>query len=253
LSHIKDCLIVAAGKGTRLKQFGDIKPLVELCGTSLIEQAMDVAVEAGVEKFVVVTGYQTLLVEDHLENIRQRRGWTIVSVYNAAFEQANGLSVLKGEPHLPGEFYLAMCDHLVDSSIYEHLAHAKLPENSIALAVDYRLSNPDVDIDDVTKVRTRDHKIIGIGKELEDYNSFDTGIFRANASLFAAIRKSQMETGDCSISGGMKILGHDDMAFAIDVGTSRWIDIDSPEMLNRAQNWRQEVIVNSGYVLAEPL
>ncbi|VAV87829.1 hypothetical protein MNBD_ALPHA06-1178, partial [hydrothermal vent metagenome] len=55
---IRDCLIVAAGKGTRLKGLGDSKPLVTLAGVPLIEHAMHAAARNGVEQFVVVTGYQ---------------------------------------------------------------------------------------------------------------------------------------------------------------------------------------------------
>lgn len=57
-AQITDCLIVAAGKGTRLKGFGDLKPLVNLCGRPLIEHAMRSASAAGVTNFVIVTGYK---------------------------------------------------------------------------------------------------------------------------------------------------------------------------------------------------
>ncbi|NQT54816.1 MAG: NTP transferase domain-containing protein [Desulfobacteraceae bacterium] len=61
-----NCLIIAAGKGSRLLQRGDSKPLVPLLGVPLIERAIRSAVDAGADDFRVVTGYQ---------GERVRSGW----------------------------------------------------------------------------------------------------------------------------------------------------------------------------------
>jgi len=237
LSQTKDCLIVAAGKGTRLKGRGDLKPLVDLCGAPLIEHAMLAAANAGVRNFVVVTGYRAEVLSDFLERLGERRNWNIATVNNPDFEKENGLSVLLGEGYLGDEFFLTMCDHVVETCLYEKMLEANLPKGAVALGVDMRLSNPDVDIDDVTKVQMSGDKIYDIGKNLEAYNAFDTGVFRATPALFSAIRQSQVNNGDCSISGGMRLLAKNGRAFAIDVGASRWIDVDSPQMHRKAQEW----------------
>jgi 1L-myo-inositol 1-phosphate cytidylyltransferase len=234
---IKQCLIVAAGKGTRLKEFGEIKPLVDLCGKPLIEHAMRTAVSAGVAQFVVVTGYRSEMLCDALSAIGDRNGWDIVTVFNKDYEKENGLSVLAAEPLLRGEFFLAMSDHIVDAALYARLSAAPLPSESLGLGVDYRLSNPDVDIDDVTKVCIDAGRIVEIGKSLTDYQAFDTGVFRASASLFAAIKMAREQHGDCSISGGVRKLASSSRAFAVDVAAARWIDVDSPAMHARARNW----------------
>ncbi len=234
---MKDCLIVAAGKGTRLNNYGDLKPLVDLCGLPLIEHAMLAAASAGVQNFVVVTGYRAEILSGFLERLREKRNWNITIVNNADFEKENGLSVLSGENFLRNEFFLSMCDHVVEPRLYEKLLEAKPPNGAVALGVDMRLSNPDVDIDDVTKVRINGNQIQEIGKNLKTYNAFDTGVFRANPSLFSAIQQSQITTGDCSISGGIRMLAQNGRALAIDVGASRWIDVDSPKMHRIAYEW----------------
>jgi choline kinase len=239
LSQVKDCLIVAAGKGTRIREFGDLKPLVDLCGIPLIEHAMLAAAGAGVQNFVIVTGYRGDELCSFLQRLREKRKWNITTVDNPDFEKANGLSVLLGEGFLHDEFFLAMCDHVVETSLYEKLQEAKLPKGAVGLGVDMRLSNPDVDIDDVTKVRINGDRIKDIGKELENYTAFDAGVFRANPALFSAIRQSRSNTGDCSISGGMRMLANAGQALAIDIGASRWIDVDSPEMHRIAHDWIQ--------------
>ena len=52
------CLIIAAGKGSRLHQRGDSKPLVPILGIPLIERVIRDAMEAGADEFYVVIGYQ---------------------------------------------------------------------------------------------------------------------------------------------------------------------------------------------------
>jgi choline kinase len=244
LSQVKDCLIVAAGKGTRLKGCGDLKPLVSLCGMPLIEHAMLTAACAGAQNFVVVTGYKGYVLYHCLQGLRTKRGWNITIINNPDFEKENGLSVLLGESALHGEFFLAMCDHVVETSLYEKLLGVKLPKDAVALGVDRRLSNADVDLEDVTKVQISGDKMHGIGKNLKTYNAFDTGVFRANPALFSAIRQSQSDIGDCSISGGMRVLAKKGRALAIDIGASRWIDVDSPEMLQKARDWIQHSNIN---------
>jgi len=71
-AQITDCLIVAAGKGTRLKGFGDLKPLVNLCGRPLIEHAMRSASAAGVTNFVIVTGYKAGILKKFLQSLRKK-------------------------------------------------------------------------------------------------------------------------------------------------------------------------------------
>ena len=52
------CLIIAAGKGHRLRSKGDSKPLTPLFDIPLIERVIRCALEAGVDDFFVVTGYK---------------------------------------------------------------------------------------------------------------------------------------------------------------------------------------------------
>lgn len=251
MPRIKDCLIVAAGKGTRLKGFGDLKPLVNLCGKPLIEHAILSAAASGVTRFVIVVGYKAGILTSFLHTLMDKYDWDIQIVENPEFEKSNGVSVLRAEPYLNGEFFLAMCDHVVDDSLYGYMQAATLPDGAIGLGVDRRLDNPDVDIDDVTKVQTNGPHIENIGKTIADYNAFDAGIFKANPNLFKAIRTSLAATGDCSISGAMRELAKDQKALAIEIGASRWMDVDSPDMHRRAHAWKQDVLSHMAVADAE--
>jgi len=52
------CIIIAAGKGSRLKDKAQSKPLMPLLGITLIERVIQEAVQADIQEFCVVIGYQ---------------------------------------------------------------------------------------------------------------------------------------------------------------------------------------------------
>ena len=54
------CLIIAAGKGSRLRSLSEVKPLISLKSKSLIERVIGSAVEAGADDFYVVVGYKAV-------------------------------------------------------------------------------------------------------------------------------------------------------------------------------------------------
>lgn len=237
MSEVTDLLLLAAGKGTRLRGIGDLKPLVEVGGRALIGWAMRAAAQAGVTRVIVVSGY----LADRLEPVARRcaheSGLDIAIVHNTDFESPNGKSVLAAAPVLGDSFYLAMCDHIVSPDLYRRLGNVALAAGHVALGVDRRLDNPDVDLEDVTRVATMAGQIARIGKLLEPYDAFDTGVFRAGGALLDAIAASGARDADWSISGGMTALAAAGRAVAIDVGDAFWIDVDSPDMVRRAQRW----------------
>ena len=58
------CLIIAAGKGHRLRSKGDSKPLVPLFGIPLIERVIRCALEAGADDFFAGLPARTLFAAD---------------------------------------------------------------------------------------------------------------------------------------------------------------------------------------------
>ncbi len=234
---IKDLLIVAAGMGTRLKAKGDLKPLVELAGKPLIEHALEAAFAAGLTQATIVVGYNGAILREFLKGLSRTRGWPIQVIENPDYQLANGLSVLKAKGHIEGRFCLAMCDHFVEPSLYKTLMTYPLAKDEIGLAVDTRLDNRFVDLDDVTKVRLRGNRILSIGKELKVFNGYDTGVFAAGPALFDAIENYSKQAGDFSISGGMEFLAGRGRAIAVDVSDSFWIDVDCPDMHDLATEW----------------
>ncbi len=130
------CLIIAAGKGSRLQQRGDSKPLVPILGVPLIERVIRAAMEAGADEFYVVIGYQGERVRLFLERLAERLAIRITPLVNEDWDKDNGLSVLQAREQLQDPFLLLMADHLFEPSLVRTLTTRTLTREEIALAVD---------------------------------------------------------------------------------------------------------------------
>ena len=126
-----------------------------------------------------------------------------------------------------------MGDHIFDAEIARLLICKSLDNNGVLLAVDEDLENSFVDMEDVTRVLVRENQIQKIGKGMESYNCFDTGIFLCGPALFKAIENSSIN-GDDSLTGGVRFLAKQGKAHAISINGLFWCDIDDPENFNLA-------------------
>ena len=234
------CLIIAAGKGSRLQQRGDSKPLIPILGIPLIERVIRAAMEAGADEFYVVIGYQGERVRDFLERLADRLAIRITPLVNEDWDKENGLSVLKARDVLHEPFLLLMADHLFDPDLVRPLTTLTLGDGEIALGVDGNTRNPLIDMEDVTRVRVEDDgpmeskKIHDIGKGLADFNGFDTGIFLCSPAIFKALEQSKEKDGDTTLSGAVRILAAEGRARAI-LMDGFWIDVDDPAAFQKAE------------------
>lgn len=230
-----DCLIIAAGKGSRLVDHGEPKPLVTLGGATLIERVMCTVAAVGIRSFHIVTGYLAGEIERFVPASPLLSGLDVHFVRNDDWERPNGLSVACAAGNLGRRFVLLMSDHLFDGEILSRLLAEPIAADEVILAVDSRVENhPTADLEDVTKVRVEGGVIRDIGKELTDYNAFDTGIFLCTPAIFAALDRS-FRSGDHSLSGGIRELAARGKARVFDIGDSLWIDVDDSPAYARAE------------------
>ena len=121
------CLIIAAGKGTRLSTKSNSKPLIPLLGLSIIERVVLTAHKSGLTDFYVVTGYNGEKVRQYLKKFSQSRKINITYITNDEWEKGNDISVLKAKDLLNEHFILLMADHIFDESIPVSYTHLTLP------------------------------------------------------------------------------------------------------------------------------
>jgi choline kinase len=230
------CLIIAAGQGTRLRSLAASKPLAEVAGVPLIEHVGRSARAGGASALVVVTGYQAERVEAFLPVLADRLGIAVEAVRNPAWERPNGLSVLAAADRLDGDFALLMSDHLFDPSILAAAIAGRSGGVELTLAADFDVANPELDLDDATKIDAGpDGRIRRIGKAIAGYNAIDTGIFVTSPALFGAIRASVAGGGSGSLSEGVQRLADRGTAYVHDNAGRWWLDVDDAPAWRKAE------------------
>ena len=218
-------LIIAAGHGSRLREVSPSKPLTPVAGVPLIEHVIRAAAVGGATSFIVVTGHQADRVETFLATLT---AFPIETVRVSDWDLPNGNSAAAGAARIDGEYLLMMADHLFDSAIVRRLIDA--PVAPLILAVDRNLANPLLDMDDATKVEAgADGAVLRIGKSLESFDAIDTGLFRATPALAVALQ------GGGSLSDAVQRLADQGLARTLDVTGLRWLDVDDPAALARAE------------------
>lgn len=235
-------LIVAAGQGVRLRGVAKSKPLALVLGVPLIERVIASAAMAGVSEVVVVTGYEGARLTHELADISDRLSVPVACVPNPDWLGANGVSVLSARDRLAGEpFVLLMADHLFEPTILRDLIAGGGDRDTVTLAVDRRLQNPLVDLEDVTRVRTgAGGAIVRIGKLIDDYDAFDTGLFLAGPALLRTLAEDVAAGGAGSISAGMQRLADAGLATTFDIGDRFWLDVDDAAAHGHAERLEAE-------------
>lgn len=228
MNTVNQCLILAAGNGSRIASLsgGSPKPLVSLYGASLLEHILLSAHAAGIEKFVIVVGYRADVLrrwfaERPLEDI------SITLVENPEYHKANGVSALAARGLLKNPFLLLMADHIFEPKTAKALLRQTIADDEVILGVDYNIDRI-FDLEDATKVKVQGDRILDIGKDLVQYDALDTGMFLCGPSLFERLESAKKD-GNCSLSDGMRRLCQERKLKAFDVGDGHWQDVDTPE------------------------
>lgn len=225
-SSVSRAVVLAAGRGSRLNS-DTPKPLQDVLGLPLLARTLFTLQRAGVTDVWVVLGYEHERVRREMQQW-MRPGLHVHWVLNPEWRKPNGVSVLAAEGEVEGPFFLTMTDHIFPADGVEELARRGAGDG-VSLLVDHDVDQV-LDLDDATKVRVRDGHIEAIGKDLEEYDAIDTGVFLATPALFDAIREARSE-GEASLSAGVQRLAAEGRARVVDIEGRMWQDVDTAEDL----------------------
>ena len=226
-TQVEQAVILAAGLGSRIRSDAQPlpKPLVRVGGLTLLKRTVLTAKAAGVKRFVIVIGCLGDQVKASLDGDPELAGLELVWVQNEQYTLKNGISVLCARPHIRGEFFLTMADHIVEKSVWQTL-QSEPARGGLVLAVDRKIDTI-FDMDDATKVRVGERDTIAaIGKTIPEFDAIDTGVFRCDPALFDALEHFRSENGDASLSEGVQTLSRAGKARVADIGEAWWQDVD---------------------------
>lgn len=229
------CVILAAGKNVRLDN-GVPKSLLRVNHHSLLERHIRLFHKVGINQFCIVVGYRGDMIEDFASELRAKYDVQIDFIQNVHYELENGYSLLAAKDWIHDnnaeEFFFTMADHYYDLSFLEAARNKRNFVNGefLKLAVDKPGEHNDhIDIDDVTKVRV-EGTIKNIGKQIENYNFYDTGLFFVKTRIYDYFHEVKPPQ-KCSISALVQQLGDEGKAATMDLTGHFWADIDTPQDL----------------------
>jgi 1L-myo-inositol 1-phosphate cytidylyltransferase len=248
-TRITEAVILMAGAGSRLGAAGGAlaKPLVQIAGRPLICYTFDALASVGIRTVHAVMGANSERLTAELKPLVPPT-LSFRTIINLDWRKQNGVSVLAAAGHVKTPFILAMGDHLFEPAVLEALIANADPAH-VNLAVDRKIDSI-FDLDDATKVATEGDRLVAIGKQLTDYNAIDTGVFLCSEEIFKYLLAAQYD-GDCSLSDGVRLMAADGKVRAIDIGEAWWQDVDTPEMLRRAEEESARLLLDRGRRSAE--
>jgi choline kinase len=237
-------IILAAGRGTRLRQSEDRlepKALLRFGGMSLLERHLRLLREMGVEDLVLALGFRHDLVEAELARLAPLRRPEIV--LNPGFELGSVLTVhtIADAMTRGGDVLLMDADVLYDARIARALVAGEGPVNRVLIDRNFEPG------DEPVKVCIRDGVPVELRKRLPANLAFDTigesvGFFRFGET--AARRLAALVAGyvarDCSHQPHEEavrdlLLERSQVIDVCDVTGAPWIEIDFPNDVVRAE------------------
>lgn len=222
-------VVLAAGRSQRLQAVtgGGSKALVHLGGVRLVERAVRMLLAAGVERVLVVVGYQAGAIATVLKNIEPSH---VSATYAANWELGNGASLKAVEEPLGDErlFALVTTDHIFSEGALAELLRTGEP----AVLTDFHPA-PGAWAEG-TRVRAKRGRALVFGKEI-DAPAIDCGAFVLPSEIFESQRQAGL-AGDHSLTGAVNRLAQTRpiRAVALPLG-EWWQDIDIPEDLRLAR------------------
>ena len=236
MTRISEAVILMAGQGARLRGADKtfLKPFVSVLGRPLVSYILETLTSKGINTVHFVVGYESERMI--AETKRLISPVTTASfIENREWRKQNGISLLAAAGHIRAPFLLAMADHLFDDSIVDCLLE-RFDPGLLNIAIDRKVDSI-FDLDDAMKVRTRENRVIDIGKDLGNYDAIDIGLFVSPVEIFAYLNKAKAVSpqGDCSLADGMLLMAADAKARVIEIGDAWWQDVDTPGALRFAE------------------
>jgi glucose-1-phosphate thymidylyltransferase len=228
-------VVLAAGKGTRLRPLTDEKPkaLVRVAGRPLLDHVFEQLIGVGISEFVVVVGYRKQQIIDRYEDAYQG-----VPITYAHQREQRGLAhaLLQAEPYVDAEFALMLGDNVFRANLGDVVERQRQGEVDAAFLVE------EVPLSEAQRYgvcRTNERgEIVEVVEKPEDppSNTVMTGFYTFSTAVFHACHLVQpSDRGEYELTDTIDLLlqsGRTIDAIPLD----GWrVDVGYPEDRNRVE------------------
>ena len=230
---ITEALILAAGKGTRMWPLTENlpKPLLPLCGKSIIEHQIVALENVGVKKINILIGHRMKEISDLLGNGEKYK--VKINYIVQSEQKGTGHAVSLAEKHIENSFFCLNGDTLIDEENLKSLAEK---DNEMAMMV----TNVD-DGSNFGAVKSNDGVLTEIiEKGFSGKSSINAGIYLFNKKIFKSLKsikksiRGEIELTDALILNQIHIIEY--IGFWKDIGTP-WDLLTANEIcINQIEN-----------------
>ncbi len=211
-------VLLCSGLAKRMN--GQVKPLVKVGGREILYRSMKLLEKNGIRRFVVVVNEKN---KEKIEKFLNENDFKFELIVNPYPERGNGYSLYLAKNKVHDRFVLAMGDHIFGEGFVRKAVRAK------GLVCD---RNPRyVDVEEATKVKVELDRVVDIGKNLENFDCFDTGFFVLDVGIFDVAERLVKEKSVVELSDIVREAKLD-VSY---VDGELWMDIDTPEDVKKAE------------------
>jgi choline kinase len=217
------------------------KQLCSIWGRPLIQRVMEQFYEAGIERFVVVLGWERQYLAKKISGL-YIPGTKLLFAENDQWDtHGTGISLQKAQGLLKNdrEFICCMGDHLFEPEIIEKMLACRRREDVYCeayMAIDYREDQPRETWS--TKVQMSPQhqaypEVRAIGRDLSVYQAQDAGLFIFPKLVFKSILQVQGEQGDVDLCEGVQRHAENVGVRVVNVAPWEWANINDAESIKQ--------------------
>lgn len=222
-----DALILAAGRGTRMKGIDTPKCLLELNGIALIDYQIKCFKQFGINQIYVVTGYNSDLIHSHLKD-------QVIFIQNPDFANSNNItSVWSAKKFLTADFICVYGDLLFNKEILQNLIQQT---HDVCMVVEKNVRY------ETMKVKIENNHIIQVNKKIPeseaDGNFIGMAKFSKNiiSKLFNGISNCLTIDKNSYYTSAIELLiNNGQFVNCLFTNNLQWMDIDEPNELTEAK------------------
>ncbi len=230
-------LILAAGKGERLKELTKDRPkgMVSVGGRPLIDHVLDFLDHPKITEVGIVTGYQPEILESHIKAISLSHNPTISLFRNPHFHEGSIRTIMTAQDFLDTDFIVLNADHIYPKRMAD-VYFSQCKGMTIACDFDRALTGDDMKI----KLDSKRH-LTKIRKDLKEFDGGYIGstfvpknrlgaykeVLRASYEIYGKQSNAEAAVGHMAANG--------EVISVADLSNIGWLEVDTQEDLKHAE------------------
>ncbi|MDP8314023.1 MAG: phosphocholine cytidylyltransferase family protein [Candidatus Celaenobacter antarcticus] len=248
MTSIKTAIILAAGRGSRLKEqtLEKPKPMTHVNNITIIDNLIYELNNQKIKNIVVVTGYMSQKLEKHLQ--AYHNDTNIIFVENEIYDSTNNIySLWLAKDYMENGFFLFEADIFCDESLICELVH--YPHHNL-IVVDQFKKGMDGTVVELTsdglvkEMYLKRHQGEGFSfyKKYKTVNFYKFSGHYSHKYLIPKM-ENHIKRDDVNVYYEQIIKEDIDEGhsfYALETGDNRWWEIDTPEDLEKARSMFNE-------------